>query len=126
MANVDVNEYTVRLESIRFRGKHGVSRSERSLPQDFRVTVEVSLPVSCLPPTDNVAEVFDYDRISTIVVDEGTKQQCKLLETLGQRLISRIFADTPATRVVVAVTKSHPPTVASVDSVVVTLASQRS
>jgi len=121
----DVTEYTVRLEGIRFRGKHGVSRSERSLPQDFRVTVEVTLPVRVLPGSDDVREVFDYDRISSIVVDEGTRQQCKLLETLGQRLLARIFADTPATRVVVAVTKSHPPTSASVDAVVVTLASKR-
>lgn len=120
-----VSEYSVRLECIRFRGKHGVSRSERALPQDFKVTVEVSLPVKVLPRADDVREVFDYDRIASIVVDEGTRQQCKLLETLAQRLLARIFEDTPATRVVVAVTKSHPPTSASVDSVVVTLASER-
>ncbi len=122
---IDVSEYTVRLEGIRFRGKHGVSKSERALPQDFRVTVEVTLPARILPKTDAVRDVFNYDRIASLVVDEGTRQQCKLLETLGQRLLDRIFADTPATRVVVAVTKSHPPTSASVESVVVTLASDR-
>jgi dihydroneopterin aldolase len=121
----DADDYTVRMEGIRFRGKHGVSKSERSLPQDFRVTVEVSLPYRCLPRTDEVKDVFDYDRISNLVVDEGTRQQCKLLETLAQRLIGRILQDTPATRVVVSVTKSHPPTSASVDCVVVTLSSHR-
>src|SRR5690242_9156629 len=98
----DVSEYTVRLEGIRFRGKHGVSRSERALPQDFRVTVELTLPSQTLPRTDAVRDVFNYDDIASLVVDEGTKQQCKLLETLAQRLLARIFTDTPATRVIVA------------------------
>ena len=36
---MSVREYKIRLDGIRFRGKHGVSDSERDLPQDFLLVV---------------------------------------------------------------------------------------
>jgi len=120
-----VREYRIRLEGIRFRGNHGVTDSERDLPQDFLVTAELSLPASVLPPSDQLKHVFDYDRVSTIVVQEGTKKNYLLLEILAQRLIERLLADTPATRVSVSIQKSRPPTTASVDAVSVELVATR-
>ncbi len=120
-----IDEYQIRLEGVRFRGKHGVSDSERALPQDFLVTIDVALPVSALPAGDSVRDVFDYDRLSSLVVDVGTGQPCKLLETLAARVIARVLADTPALRVTVAVTKSRPPTTHSVDDVTVRLTGSR-
>jgi 7,8-dihydroneopterin aldolase/epimerase/oxygenase len=117
------SSYTIRLDNIRFRARHGVSDSERDLPQDFLVTVEISLPVTALPASDRMQDVFDYDRISSIVVEEGTRQPYKLLERFGARLIERLLTDTPATRAKVAITKLRPPTEASVDSVTVELSS---
>ena len=119
-------EYRIRLEGIRFRGRHGVSDSERDLPQDFLVTVDVTLPVSVLPAGDHIRDVFDYDRLATLVVEEGTRKSCRLLEILAQRVIERVLEDTPATRVAVSVTKSRPPTTSSVDTVSVELVGSRS
>ncbi len=121
-----IQGYRIRLEGIRFRARHGVSRAERGLPQDFVVNLEVSLPVSVLPRTDSRARVFDYDKLSAIIVDEGTRVSYKLLETLGQRLIERVLADTPALSVTVQVKKFGPPTEASVDAVSVELSGERS
>jgi dihydroneopterin aldolase len=121
----NLRSYQIRLEDIRFRGKHGVSASERSLPQDFSVSVEVSLPVARLPNADKVREVFDYDRLASLVVAEGTGHPCRLLETLARRVIDRILADTPATDVSVTVTKWRPPTTDSVESVSVRLQARR-
>ncbi len=118
-------EYVIRLDGIRFRGHHGVSDSERALPQDFLVSLEASLPLEVLPSGDHIADVFNYDRLATLVVEEGTRQACRLLETLAQRVITRVLEDTPATRVTVAVTKSRPPTRSSVDSVTVELRAAR-
>ena len=115
------SSYAIRLDNIRFRAKHGVSDSERDLPQDFLVTVEVSLPVAVLPGQDRMADVFDYDRLASIVVAEGTAAPYKLLERFGARLLERFFAETPATRVRVSITKLRPPTESSVDAVTVTL-----
>lgn len=117
--------YRIRLEGIRFRAKHGASRAERDLPQDFVVNLEAELPVALLPRTDTRARVYDYDELASLVVDEGTRVSYKLLETLGQRLIARILSDTPATSVTVQIKKFGPPTSVSVDAVSVELSGRR-
>src|SRR6185295_15366049 len=120
-----VETYRIRLDGIRFRARHGASRAERDLPQDFVVTVDVTLPVALLPRSDSRARVFDYDKLAGLVVDEGTRVSYKLLETLAERLIARILADTPAVSVSVEVKKFGPPTSASVDAVSVELIGHR-
>ncbi|MEP7119983.1 MAG: dihydroneopterin aldolase [Byssovorax sp.] len=120
-----VETYRIRLEGIRFRARHGASRAERDLPQDFVVDLEVSLPVAALPRSDSRARVFDYDKLATLVVDEGTRVSYKLLETLAERLIDRVLTDTPAVSVQVRVKKFGPPTSASVDAVAVELVGKR-
>ena len=120
-----VETYRIRLEGIRFRARHGASRAERDLPQDFVVDLEVILPVTALPRSDSRARVFDYDQLATLVVDEGTRVSYKLLETLAERLIDRVLTDTPAVSVQVRVKKFGPPTLASVDAVSVELVGKR-
>jgi dihydroneopterin aldolase len=120
-----VESYRIRLEGIRFRARHGASRAERDLPQDFVVHLDVELPVSLLPRADSRARVFDYDQLASLVVDEGTRVSYKLLETLAERVIARVIADTPALAVTVEVKKFGPPTSASVDAVSVALTGHR-
>lgn len=120
-----VETYRIRMEGIRFRARHGASRAERDLPQDFVVHLDVDLPVGLLPRSDARARVFDYDKLASLVVDEGTRVSYKLLETLAERLIDRVLADTPATAVTVQVKKFGPPTSVSVDAVSVELTGRR-
>jgi dihydroneopterin aldolase len=120
-----VETYRIRMEGIRFRARHGASRAERDLPQDFVVHLDVDLPVGLLPRSDSRARVFDYDKLASLVVDEGTRVSYKLLETLAERLIERVLADTPATAVTVQVKKFGPPTSVSVDAVAVELTGRR-
>lgn len=124
--SVTIETYRIRLSGIRFRARHGASRSERELPQDFVVNLDVTLPTSALPRSDTRARVFDYDKLASLVVDEGTTVSYKLLETLAERLISRVLADTPAVAVEVHVKKFGPPTSASVDAVAIELTGRRS
>ncbi|MFO0759931.1 MAG: dihydroneopterin aldolase [Byssovorax sp.] len=120
-----VETYRIRLTGIRFRARHGASRAERDLPQDFVVDLDVALPVSALPRSDSRARVFDYDQLASLVVDEGTRVSYKLLETLAERLITRVLEDTPAVQVQVQVKKFGPPTSASVDAVAIELVGKR-
>lgn len=120
-----IQGYRIRMQGVRFRARHGASRAERGLPQDFVVDVDVALPVSVLPRTDSRARVFDYDKLASLIVDEGTRVSYKLLETLAERLIARILTDTPAVDVTVNVKKFGPPTEASVDAVSVELSASR-
>jgi dihydroneopterin aldolase len=120
-----ITTYRIRLEGIRFRARHGASRAERGLLQDFVVNLDVILPIALLPRSDTLSRVFNYDKLASLVVDEGTRVSYKLLEVLAERLIARIFTDTPAVGVTVQVKKFGPPTSASVDAVAVELRAER-
>jgi dihydroneopterin aldolase len=116
-----VSTYSIRLDGIRFRARHGVSDAERYLLQDFVVDLEVSLPVDVLPRSDERQSVYDYDALASLVVAEGTRTSYKLLETLAQRLLQRVLEDTPALRARVRLRKFGPPTTVSVDTVAIEL-----
>jgi dihydroneopterin aldolase len=120
-----VETYRIRLEGIRFRARHGASRAEQALPQDFVVHLEVELPLSALPKGDQRKTVFDYDRLANLVVEEGTRATVRLLETLGQRLLDRVLRDTEALAATVTVKKFGPPTAASVDAASIELRARR-
>jgi dihydroneopterin aldolase len=122
---ISIQTYRIRIEGIRFRARHGVSRAERDLPQDFVVHLEVELPVSVLPRADSRARVFDYDRLALLVVEAGTSTSYKLLEILAERIIARILGDTPAVGVTVQVKKFGPPTSVSVDAVAIELTGRK-
>jgi 7,8-dihydroneopterin aldolase/epimerase/oxygenase len=113
--------YVIHLDGIRFRGRHGASRAERDLPQDFVATLDVELPIEALPRSDNRKGLVDYGALSELVVHEGTSQSYRLLETLAARLIDRILEKTPSTSVRVRIKKFGPPTPVSVDSAAIEL-----
>jgi dihydroneopterin aldolase len=117
--------YKIALRGIRFRARFGASRSERDIPQDVSVDVDLELPAATLPARDNVRDVFDYDRVARLVVEEGTAREHRLLETYARLVLDRLTSDTPALAIRVAVSKLRVPTTYSVESVVVELAARR-
>jgi dihydroneopterin aldolase len=121
-----VREYRIRLDGVRFRSRHGASPSERRLPQDFVAHVELALPTSELPRGDERREVVDYDKLASAIVEEGTARSCRLLETLARRIVDRLFLESPATSVRIAITKARPPTSTSVEAASVELLVARS
>src|SRR6516164_6973449 len=116
-----LREYTLRLHGVRFRANLGASHSERSLPQEIVVDVELTLPVAAFPKRDLRRDAVDYGRVADMVVEEGLAEPYRLLETFAQRLVGRLFRETPALRVRVATTKLRVPTSHSVDRAVVEL-----
>src|SRR5215217_19520 len=94
-----VTEYTLRLHAIRFRTNMGASKSEREIPQEIVVDVELTLPVSALPKKDLRRDAVDYGVIADLVVEEGRVQTYHLLETYAQRLVTRLLEETPALKV---------------------------
>ncbi len=120
-----VPTYKIALKGVRFRARVGASRSERDLPQDVTVDVTLTLPYTTMPLRDHVRDVFDYDAVARLVVEEGMARQHRLLETYTRLVLERILAETPATHVVVAVTKVRAPTTHSVDAITVELSAER-
>jgi 7,8-dihydroneopterin aldolase/epimerase/oxygenase len=120
-----LREYTLRLHAVRFRAKLGASHSERALPQEIVVDVELTLPVSAFPKRDVRRDAVDYGTVADIVVEEGGAESYRLLETYAQRLIERLLRETPALRARVSATKLRVPTSHSVDRAVVELVADR-
>lgn len=120
-----ITTYRMHVDGIRFRGRHGASKAERDLLQDFVASLDVELPVSALPKSDTLRGVVDYGKLADIVADEGTRSSCRLLETLALRLIDRILEETPARAITVRIKKFGPPTAVSVDSSSIELRGER-
>ncbi len=120
-----VDQYTLRLEGVRFRTNMGASHSERSLPQEIVVDVELMLPIDALPGHDRRRDAVDYDAVVSLVVEEGRAEPYRLLETYVRRLTERLLAETPAQRVRVAAAKLRVATVQRVDRAVVELVATR-
>lgn len=121
----EIATYRMILENVRFRGRHGASRAERDLPQDFVASVEIDLPISVLPRVDQLGRVFDYGKLANLIVEEGTRASHRLLETLAQRLIDRILDETPCTGVTLRIKKFGPPTAVSVDAAAIELSARK-
>jgi dihydroneopterin aldolase len=120
-----LDEYTLRLHGVRFRTNLGASHSERSVPQEIVVDVELVLPIGALPGHDRRQEAVDYDRVAGLVVEEGRAERYRLLETYARRLVERLLAETPALRVKISATKLRVPTMHNVDRAVVELSASR-
>jgi dihydroneopterin aldolase len=117
--------YTLRLHGVRFRANVGASHSERSLPQEIVVDVELILPLSAFPKRDLRRDAVDYGAVANMVVQEGCAEPYRLLETFAQRLVDRLMRETPALVVKVSATKLRVPTSHSVDRAVVELVATR-
>jgi dihydroneopterin aldolase len=120
-----LREYVLRLQAIRFRANLGASSSERAIPQEIVVDVELTLPVSAMPAHDNKRDVVDYNAVANLVVDEGLAKPWRLLETYAARLVEQLLEKTPAVRVKISATKLRVPTTHSVDKAIVELVGTR-
>jgi dihydroneopterin aldolase len=120
-----LESYTLRVEGIRFRANFGASHSERAMPQEIVVDVELTLPLTALPKRDRRPDAVDYDAVAGVVIEQGKAERYRLLETYVQQLIERLMEATPAWRIRVAATKLRMPTMHNVDKAVVELTATR-
>jgi dihydroneopterin aldolase len=97
------------LHGIQFYGYHGVHEEERRLGQRFLVDVELCLDLHGVEARDDVAGTVDYSRVHALVLEIGTGEPCKLLETLATRIAAEILARFSVRRVTVRATKPTPP-----------------
>lgn len=97
------------LQGVQFYGYHGVHEEERRLGQRFLVDVELRLDLSGAASEDNVSAGVDYSRVHALVLEIGTRQQFRLLETLATRIAAAILERFPIQGVTVRATKPSPP-----------------
>lgn len=102
-------ETSIKLEKMRFYAYHGVGEQERTVGNEFEVTVELKYPFEAALVSDNLEDTLDYSFLYTIVERE-MNEPSRLLEHVAGRIINAIKKEIPAAAAgELSITKLHPP-----------------
>lgn len=117
---------TIKLQNIRTFSYHGCLVEEGKIGSDYRVDLEVKTDLRKSSETDELSDTVDYVVLNTIVVEEMALRS-KLLEHVGQRIITRCFNELPSiSRIKLGVSKLNPPIGGDVEAVTIEMEAFRS
>lgn len=97
------------IERLEFRGRCGVTPEERSRPQPLAVDLELDCQFESAGRSDDLRHTVDYAIVAERVVELGTSQESRLLETLAERFVTALFDEFRVDRVKLWLRKLHPP-----------------
>jgi len=113
------------VDNIRVYAYHGCLKEETIIGSDYSVTVKVTANLTVASHSDNLTDTVDYVLLNRIVKEE-MKIPSKLLEHVCQRIIQRIFIESPLVQSTkVSVSKLNPPIEGDVAQVTVVLKAKR-
>lgn len=116
---------TIRLKNIKIYAFHGCMIEEEQIGSDYLVNISVKADLNKATETDDLHDTVDYVHIQKIVKDEMAIRS-KLLEHVGQRIISAVFQQIELVdEVKVTVSKLNPPIGGDVAEVSVTMNAKR-
>jgi dihydroneopterin aldolase len=112
---------TIRVENIVCYSYHGCMAEEASIGQAYLVDVEMKLDFSEAANNDDLSKTIDYCDINRIVEEEMAIRS-KLIEHVGQRILSRFKKELLIMEsATVEIKKINPPINGNVESVSVLL-----
>ena len=115
----------IKVENIRVFAHHGCLEEETIIGSNYSVDVSVRANLDKSAQTDALSDTVDYVTLNAIVVEEMASPS-KLLETVVQRIISRIFKTYFEVEWAwVSVSKLNPPIGGDVEKVTVILEQNR-
>ena len=115
----------IKVENIRVFANHGCLREETAIGSDYRVDLEVKADLKTSAQSDALEDTVDYVFLNKVVRDEMATPS-KLLETVAQRILTRIFKeDKMVTKATVSVSKINPPIGGDVEMVTIKMAERR-
>lgn len=97
------------IERLEFQGRCGVTPEERRRPQPLAVDLELDCQTEPAVASDDIRQAVDYAQVADRIVEIATTQDCALLETLAERLLTMLFAEFPIERAKMWVRKLAPP-----------------
>ncbi len=98
------------VESIEFYGYHGASDDEMAVGHRYCVDVEVEYDTRAAARSDHLADTISYSRVARRIVEVGTTERVRLIETLAQRMADTVLREFPVRAVRLRVRKVRPPT----------------
>lgn len=115
----------IKVENIRVFANHGCLKEETAIGSDYRVDLEVKANLKKSSKSDELSDTVDYVFLNKVVREEMAKPS-KLLETVAQRILNRIFSeDALITKATVAVSKINPPIGGDVEMVTIKMTEKR-
>ncbi|WP_400075746.1 dihydroneopterin aldolase [Winogradskyella sp. R77965] len=115
----------IKVKNIRVFAHHGCLKEETAIGSDYRVDLEIKADLSASAESDNLGDTVDYVFLNKVVREEMLRPS-KLLETVAQRILNRIFnEDKLVSKAVVAVSKINPPIGGDVEMVTIKLSQKR-
>ncbi|SDR74025.1 dihydroneopterin aldolase [Formosa sp. Hel1_31_208] len=115
----------IKVENIRVFAYHGCLKEETKIGSDYRVDLKVKANLLASAKTDELSDTVDYVLLNNIVKEE-MQQASKLLETVAQRILKRIFKeDHLVKKATVSVSKLNPPMGGDVESVTIKMTERR-
>ena len=109
----------IKLQNIRTFSYHGCLVEEEKIGSDYRVDLEIKTDLRKSSQTDELSDTIDYVLLNKIVVEEMAIRS-KLLEHVGNRIITRCFTEIPAvSRIKLGVSKLNPPIGGDVEAVTI-------
>ncbi|GBC92409.1 Dihydroneopterin aldolase [bacterium HR15] len=99
------------IEGIEFYGYHGVPDAEQQIGHRYRVDVVLELDMARAGRTDQLEDTVNYGEVARLILQLGTEQPVRLMETLAERFCTAILERFPMVqRVRVRIAKRLPPT----------------
>ncbi|WP_339916214.1 dihydroneopterin aldolase [Yeosuana marina] len=115
----------IKVENIRLFAHHGCLKEETKIGSDYLVDLEVEANLQTSAKTDKLSDTVDYVFLNKIVREEMSKPSY-LLETVGKRILNRIFKeDVLVNKATVWVSKLNPPIGGDVEKVTIIMTDER-
>lgn len=115
----------IKVENIRVFANHGCLKEETAIGSDYRVDLMVKANLKASAKSDELNDTVDYVFLNKVVREE-MDVPCKLLETVAQRILNRIFnEDKMVTKATVSVSKINPPIGGDVEMVTIKMTEKR-
>ncbi len=116
---------TIKVENIKVYAFHGCLNEEALIGSDYSVNITVKADLSKSSQTDDLNDTVDYVLLNKIVVEEMSVRS-KLLETVVQRILDRVFKESLLVNFTeVSVSKINPPIGGNVEKVTIVLSKER-
>ena len=117
--------YTIHIENIRTWSYHGCLPEESVIGGDYSTDVWIKLEDNHKIKNDKLGETVDYGMVTKIVAEEMMKPS-KLIETVCERIIKRLFNSFETIKkTTVKVCKICPPIEGDVENISVLIKKER-
>ncbi len=95
----------LRIDGLRFLGRHGALEGEQERPQPFLVDVEAGFDASVATGSDDLLRTVDVRAVHQTVREVIEGPSCRLVETLAERIAQRVLSLEGVREVLIRVAK---------------------